>query len=405
MIIYKERNNILLRINLSKPLNITIQDEHFFMFYDFSSQAWLIKFQDEAEKKDFCSKCSDFNVHFSQHENINVTKKDEAETIENKQKPDVESDTEQSKAEILQRITKMGTQLLPKPVEKQTVNNVADFEPKIEQKETERNLALSNNLTPVSNYQLPVNNYQTPAIITHSSDPLTLLLTQNIEMKYALTQLSAKVDGISSESGNSGNSQSKLKVMELKLENLLSDFQVVNKRCEQLQLENKLLKEQLKEEVNKHENTISSQNKLIEEAKTELEAKVQKEIELKSHCAGQEAIIKDLQAKLESLQYKCDTFDEEKQQYTASIDKLNEQIIKLQLTKSLSPVTEKNIGLLIKKHMNETFESIMSSFQSNQSFEAGDVQKIVGRGIKKGTLEILQALPACLNSSQDSLLW
>ncbi|CAH0553411.1 unnamed protein product [Brassicogethes aeneus] len=446
LIIYKEKNNILTRIGLSSNFKLILQEDNFFSFHDTTHKHWMIKFDNVEDKLSFFKEASKYKIPIEDYKPVkpqNTKPPDviKPPSVSSQSSAETNSNINQNKANILSRITKMGQQILPVEKHQETSTEISDsdFEDSKTEKVTYPRKFIKKE-KPHTSHQLVISQkediYSQPVQYQPQPvqyDSFSLLLNQNMEMKYALTQLNMKLDGITNNTQN--DSQSKVKVLLLKLENVSSELEDYKLKYKKIQLENNNLKEsKISEEA------IERQNILMEELRNEADNNAMRQLkneldDFKTQVNTQNLKLKDFEdfykenkdnktvknqneeqaKKIENLQLKLKDFEDyyhknesEKAKHKITLQELNKQINDLKEKLGVLEEPQQNLNNsnindqqlnaiknLIKQCMNHTYESIAEHFNENEQYSSDQIVSTVAKGIKEGTYQIIQELPNC----------
>ncbi|CAH1154774.1 unnamed protein product [Phaedon cochleariae] len=434
IIAYKEKNNVILKTKLTSDFQFHIQKDNFSSFYDNDSNNWLIKFDNEDQKEfsNVIEKCGAQTVPSIDQDSEKINEPSAKPDLLPKQtkiaetKTDDHSDSSGSlkRSNILNRMARMGQQILPRNSVRNTSTDISDTEPEEDKNERKFTRKLKHTMPErilpkkspdIEKQIVPVSDFSvenTPSAFTPSvnSDILShYILSQNTELKMHLAQMTAKLDSFFM--GNSKTpstppdtmAQSKIKALQLKLENLeayLKDYEKKymrleikyedlgrkdNDKSEKLEEELSVLRRQLfelekqlegfeamKKSLEHCERCIDVKNKQIEDQKHELQ-------KLKELNVGSE----NQQATIDSLNK---IIDELKEKLRAS----EEHEVRIEKQK-----TEETVGLrsnTIKTNMNEMYTSILENLDRDKTYSYAEVQNTVARYLKRTTFKIIEDL-------------
>lgn len=398
MIGYKEKTNILFRAKINDKFTFYNQKDNFSTFYDSNSINWLVKFESK-DQNEFTKTLESYNVSIvnssdtlpansEKTDNLILQKPElpQKPLLLNSDKEDVVSDGSESKqrANILNRMAKMGQAILPRNDNRNTSTELSDSD--FEEKSLEKRIPhrhfkktssekpkqlntesteihsivnkyplqqLSNevqHLQPnqISNQQLLSNQvvfnpqlpnqlcspqiYQPPWVNDGYNQ---YIISQNTELKMTLAQISSKLDNVLhikktvevEEDIDKTTYLSKLKAMQLKSENLETVLQNYEKQYG-------LLKAQYDElgKTLQNSNGIDSRNKelkILENTVLELKQKLQ---EVEKKYQSEQSEVEIFQNKTKELEYIIESQREQLQNYKKldedrnTVEELNESI-------------------------------------------------------------------------------
>lgn len=479
------------------------QTDNFSSFYDCNSSNWLLKFesQDQDEFTKALEACGVNIVQPSDTYSEITTKVQKPELSEkpvfdNVNKEDLLSDSSESKqrANILNRMARMGQAILPKPEMKNTSTELSDSDfdekaherrippqqvkraatEKIKQGTTEKlqQTIQSSNLESkvMSNSNIVDNNQQYQSLSNELSNSQTFpnqlynnqivpsqvlyntqqvsnqlmnpqiipsqmyhpnwandgynqyIIAQNAELKINLAQISAKLDTAlnlkrtDDEDVDKMVLLSRLKTIKLKTENLEKALQkseesncLLRRKNEELEteLQNTSGVESKNKEIYILENTVSELKLKLQETQ-EKSQKIILEIKTwKTKAKEQEDVIEMQRNQLKEYS-KLQNENENIQELNETISSLNEtvDILKLKLkdfeeyyekTESEKKVAAqadnnnvKSFEGIVKRHMNEMYQSILDDFESTESHTYSEIQKSIARHLKTASFKIIE---------------
>ncbi|KAJ8954986.1 hypothetical protein NQ318_000417 [Aromia moschata] len=314
VIAYKEKNNILLRKKLTVHSVFIIKKDYFSTLYDNDNQNWLVKFENADDQTTFCQTIKKYGAKIIDKIEETLKNKDEIQANADKEskpelpasamevlekEPEIHSDSSgsQKRATILSRMAKMGQQILPSPLVKNTSTDMSDSElddTKDDQKVPPRKAKraghtekvtipkeeklpqavqhgyIETQMVPSQSYNFNPQNHNYPMHQPNVVSPVyynqpmqydgftNFILTQNTELKMNLSQISAKLDCVlsqgnaSSPKSEDANLKSKIKALELKSENLQNELEAYERRYSELER----MYEELKGRI--HQDTIEN---------------------------------------------------------------------------------------------------------------------------------------------------
>lgn len=472
---YKEKTNILFRVRINNTLIFYNQKDNFSTFYDNNSVNWLVKFNgmDQGEFTNILES-HDVKIVKVAENSPDITKTEKPELLQkplldHKNKDDSHSDSSDSKqrANILNRMAKMGQAILPKSGVRNTNTELSDsdFEEKLQErripprqtKRAEKNSkvmedskVISNNnhvldnqinnsqlisnqvynnqllSNQISNPQLLSNQLYNPQILpsqmyhpSWSSDGYNqYIIAQNTELKSSLAHISSKLDTVlnfkkTDEEVDKNNLLSKLKTMKLSIENLEIALQNSEKENSALRLKYKELENKVHDtcgdelknkEIDILENTIAELKLKLQESENNCNVVFLEQETLKKLLKEQEEIIEMQKVQLASIASESKNAEE----LNETIKSLNNTIEILKLKqkdfeeyfekaetekKNAAQTCQSKLKLLdevVKRHMNEMYQSILDDFQEEGSYKYLDIQKSVARNLKITSFKIIQ---------------
>lgn len=491
MICYKEKTNILFRVRISSNFTFYNQKDNFSTFYDNNSLNWLVKFESK-DQDEFIKTLESYAVKIvNATDNSEITTKNEKPELPQKplfdsiNKDDSLSDSSGSKqrANILNRMAKMGQAILPKPNIKNTSTEQSDsdFEDKTHERrvpprqkraaaeKSSKQLIMTpsnvDNVKIISSTSTSDNNYQhnsihdinngqqfsssnqivpsqqvlfnpqqlpnqiynpqiIPSQMFHSNfnDGYTqYIIAQNTELKMNLAQISSKLDTVlktnktNDEDTDKKMLLTKLKTMKLKTENLEAALQRSERSYDTLimkyeELEKKLQNTCEVDEKNKEldilENTISelklklqeSQNEskaiLTELERWQIKSKEQEDIiqmqqeQLKDHSKLEldNKYIEELHETIKTLNSKIDILKLKQKDFEIYFEKSESE---KKLSAQANNTKIKLLEDVVKRHMNEMYQSILDNFKDGESYNYSDIHKGVTKNLKLTSFKII----------------
>ncbi|XP_018580061.1 FK506-binding protein 15-like [Anoplophora glabripennis] len=376
-----------------------------------------------------------------------------------------DSSSSRKRANILSRMAKMGQQILPQDILKNASTDLSDSElddsksdhkvlPRkfkravpLEKHASKEEVLLQNNYldtqvipTQCSNASRPQSNmagsypqnvvtaYQpqmfTPVLM---NQPLPydgfqqFLMTQNMELKVNLAQISSKLDSVLNISNkgdikiDDGNLKSKIKTLELRSENLLTELERYEQMYDDLQKKCKKLEKTAESQSDKI--VIENLNKQIEDLKENLKRAEEKnsnyeklESELEKYKSDIEQHKKTVEIQTLKLKDFEEFYEENKdnKNLQQTVDTLNDTVTNLQLklkdfeehflhTESEKQKRieerEQNINTFsdnIKNHMNGMYQSILANFEEDNSYPLSQIKSHVVQNMKGTTFAIIK---------------
>lgn len=470
---YNDKRNLIFRVTLNN-LIFCNQKDNFSTFCDNDSQRWLVQFEgnDQLEfTKDLevCGAKIITNAEENQLKTSNLESQNSKPELMPKplvmaDKPDVQSDSSgsQRKADILNRMAKMGQQILPKVASKTTTSSDSDSELK-EPLTNRRNVSrkFKRNVqekpfpkeevlhVPNENQVLPIqsgtiSNYQnTPGAVAYpSSTGLDLfsnfILLQNTELKINLAQISAKLDSIvnkedsrNTETGD-GKLKSKIKALELRSENLEEALQKSESKYILLKekYDNLLMEKQKEGEMEMKENEIKKLQEIIAKLTSVCETNQKKLTDYQTTEANAEQCrtkIEEYEEIIETQKLKLKEFEElckqnkDSKELQATIDKLNAKMENLKLKQkdhdeyykhielekqNRGKINNNNLNLMgemVKRYINDMYQSVLDDFDQDETFTFKEIQGIVAKNLKDTTFKIIKECKDIFSESSNLL--
>lgn len=493
MIGYKEKTHILFKVKVNNDFTFYNQNDNFSTFYDGESINWLVKFvqNDQEEftkilesnhaKIVLVPETSPKNDEKTSENVINFPKPDlpEKPVLVNFAKDDLQSDSSGSKqrANILNRMAKMGQAILPRSEMKYTSTELSDsdidektYEKRISPRQLKReksskqtiltnlniesktetdynNQSLTNQISnaPVIPNQVLCNPQQLPnQLFNAQSMPHQIyypnwsndgynqyMIAQNTELKVNLAQISSKLDLVlnskngSNDDDDKKNLLSRLKAMKLKTENLESSLQKSEEKYSVLttkyvELERKLQNTSGVESKNKEIDILESslselQFKLqevqqkSEERKCELVTYKNNILELKEIIATQRDQLREYE-KLEKENKHLEELNDTIASQNKIVDILKlkqkdfeEYFEKAEAEKKVaaqkSNTKIKSLDEVVKKHMNEMYQSVLNNFEEDGTYKFSDIQMGVAKNLKITSFKIIED---CVNIFKEN---
>ncbi|RZC32750.1 WEB family protein [Asbolus verrucosus] len=431
VILYREKRNVIVRIKICSSFEVSLKKDDFASFYDSLKENWLIKFS----SSDDCTAVLSYIEKFG-GKVVAVTEKNEtlhqtanaSEVVTNGDNPE-----NKAKADILSRIAKMGQSILPsKNVDVDTEHNFRDADNMSIASDESQHVIPSSTTTEVM--QLPKQHILPPSTATEvmqvpkqhfqnvpntfvigqpmGYDPLNLYLaesrTQNTEIRINLSQISEKMNHIlklvDTERASDGSNdllKSKIKVLDLRVENL-------SKELKTYQDENNKLKLQINQQENvlKNEEQYQAELTLLKQQKAAQISDFERQIitytdnikDLTETVEKQKIEVEGLKAQLEQCQDKGQLEDE-------IIDlklKLKHFEENQQLDQE-NKETAANFIAVLKDSMNEMYGKIMANFDEDKNYQTSEVSSIIAQNIKSTTLKIIQNFQQIYNNESEKM--
>nr|CAI5837524.1 unnamed protein product [Callosobruchus analis] len=418
---YKEKTNIIIRIKLCETFCYYNQQNNFSSFFDSSSQNWLVKFDNNDQKQfsdvlsQYGAKVIEKTIETGKTEVDNkiikpdLLPKPEIYSTESKTTEDQQSDYSESvkRANILHRIAKMGQQVISKPLSHSSeLSDSEQEEPQIDKKTPlmRRHKKLAHSaLSPVHlNRQVAVEPQYMPTQTYYTNSPnetfSQFLIAQNAELKLQLASISAKLDNLSighnpSQYKNSDESamKSRIMILELMNENLQTALEKSEKKFEALQSS---------QENSKSTRTVLELEENIKRLTLEMENVRNHELntteELQKEIKKQENVISNQKTRIKDLEDQCEKYQQiqnSNKELEATVSSLKKELellkekINENSTKGRINVVE--VEDMVKQHMSNMFQSIISNFQEDVQYCSSDIQPKIAKELRKTTFKII----------------
>lgn len=498
---YKEKTNILFRININNSFSFYNQKDNFSTFYDSDSLNWLVKFEGN-DQEEFTKIFELYDVKIINKINSSETTTSKSLDTEkvmtapkpelpqkpvlNTNKDDSQSDSSGSKqrANILNRMAKMGHAILPKSDIKNTSTELSDSDEEktherripprqikkaaaeriskqIINSNTESNLMndkIQQQILPNEMFhsQMLPNHIYNPNIVPSQAIcnpsqlynpqliPSTMyhpnwnndglnqyIIAQNTELKLNLAQISNKLDTVLNtkktdfEEVDKNVLLSRLKTMKLKTENLESSLQNSEEQYSTLKSKYTKIEEKLQNTVG-----MESKNKEIEILEKTISALKVNLVESQEKYDSNKSEIKLLENKVKELDEIIEAQKQQLQEYenlnkeennvaelNETIEDLNKSIDILKLkqkdledyfekseaekkeTTQINNTKIKSLDEIVKRHMNDMYQSILDNFQEEGSYNFSNIQMSVAKSLKVTSFKIIQD---CVNIFKES---
>lgn len=384
-----------------------------------------------------------------------------------------DSSGSQKRANILSRMAKMGQQILPNDILKNASTDISDSEVddsksdhKVPPRKFKRAIPfekhmakeekltqhvpqsyMENQMTPMQNnnlnhpVQFPQQNvggsfpqgmmgtfppHMLSPVLVSQSMPYDgfqqYIVSQNTELKMNLAQISAKLDTVLSIGNKSdikiddGSLKSKIKTLELRSENLLTELERYEKMYDDLQRKcKKLENDSVKSENNR--SVIENLNKQIEDLKQDLKIAEEKNVSYEKLELDLEKYKSDIQQHektIEIQKLKLKDFEEfyeenkDNKNLQQTIDTLNDTVTNLKLKLKdfeehfLKTEAEKKKHLeereqtistfssKIKDTMNNMYQSILANFEENKLYSVSQIKSQVAQNLKGTTFALIK---------------
>ncbi|CAH1995568.1 unnamed protein product [Acanthoscelides obtectus] len=418
LIVYKEKTDVLIRTKLNEAFSFYKQQNNFASFYDSNSQNWLVKF-DNNDRKQFTDILAQYGakviekavesnkVQIQNDIKPDLLPKPEVCNLVSKTAEDQLSDSSESvkRANILNRIAKMGQQVISNPLgHSSELSESEPEEPESDQKippPRKQKRVPHSALSPLHvNRQVVVEPQYMPQQNYYPNDGLNhFLIAQNTELKMHLANISAKIDNLSigSNQSNYKNSEedslkSKIRTLELVNENLKTAWERSEKKCELFQRTSQDNKDSIKK-VEELEENIKRLSLELENAKKHELTVIE---DLQNEITTQEDIINNQKARIQDLEDTCEKFLQKQtntEELEATISSLKKEIElqkeKTNVNVSKSNMDEVKLANMVKQHMNNMFQSLINNFQEDTMYYSSDIQTKIAKELKKATFKII----------------
>ncbi|XP_072385719.1 uncharacterized protein [Diabrotica undecimpunctata] len=435
IIAYKHKTHTILRAKVSDQFYFQQRKDNLSSFIDNNQQNWLVKFETQEQQLEFTDllKFYGAQILLEPLNNSKDEKKVNTPVITTKPEtssnyPDSDSSDSTRKANILSRITKMGQQVVPKPVptlESDISDENESHESKTRKfrkvKKTEREEiqylpeTVSTELIQKPLLSVPQVYYSQPAY----GDLNSVLLAQNSELRCSLNQISQKLDNLSSQNiGSTSNLSSKVKVLELRTENLQTELQRYKQKCYDLEMKNTAHHSKQDEkslEISHLKETIAELSTKLLEANS----KSSNLEDFKHELEENKLIILELENVIETQKHSLEELDLLYQQSKTTnmeanllIKNLNHKIKEHEMHVQNSDLEKidlhqgnlQHINILsdlVKTSMNGMYQSILNSLDQDGADSFNDVQSVLAKNLKDTSFRIINGIKAELKSEDD----
>lgn len=379
------------------------------------------------------------------------------------EKTDVQSDSSGSRkrADILNRMAKMGQQILPQ-VSSKTTSSDSDSELKhtvsnkrVPPRKFKRNIqekpSPKEEIPQVtSENEMKILPMQTSTVSSCQNVPGTIMypsptgvdwfsnyiLAQNTEMKINLAQISAKLDTVVSKGGSKMTEPddnqlvSKVKALELRSDNLQDALQKSESRYLRLKEKyEKLIAEKQKEQhIEEKDNEIKELQATISKLTDKCEEN-QRSLNIYQNIAADleyaKIKVKEYKETIETQKLKLEEFqglckqNEECKELQTTIDKLNSTIENLKLKQKDFDTylkqnesekqnrTKKNneninhMSEVVKTYINDMYQSVLNDFDQDETFTFKEIQGILAKNLKNTTFKIIEECKDIFSESSN----
>ena len=409
MILYKEKRNVIMRAKIGAEFAISVKKDDFASFYDSAKENWLVKFSNNDDCVAVLTqveKCGGKVV--SEDTKKVVNEKPQSEKSEEDSTPE-----NKARSDILTRIAKMGQSILPSKASDTSEEVVETVDTKVS------GLSKSRDFSSVSSSSSST--ILTPANIIHSErsmptvpntvvitqpmgyDPLNVYVSENrahnSELRMNLSQISEKLNCImklvdSEKTSNKPDdvSKSKIKVLELRVENLVRELDTIQQENAKLKLERNHQNTALKREQELEtelKNLQEHKNAKIEELERQILLSESKVVELCQVSETQKTETDELRKQLASYQEESSEVPNLKQ----TILELEQKLIECELNREKQTTDEDkektaSFTSMLKEEMNGMYADIVANFNKDQNIS--EINNIIAQNIKLTTLKIIQ---------------
>lgn len=262
------------------------------------------------------------------------------------------------------------------------------------------------------------------------------IVSQNTELKMNLAQISAKLDTVlnignkSDMKTDDGSLKSKIKTLELRSENLLTELEKYEKKYDDLQRKCKKLEDDGAKNKN-NRSVIENLNELIQDLKQDLKVAEEKNSnyeKLESDLEKYKSDIQQCEKTIEIQKLKLKDFEEfyeenkDNKNLQQTIDTLNDTVTNLKLKLKdfeehfLRTEAEKKKRLEereqivntfsnnIKDHMNNMYQSILANFEENKPYSASQIKSQVAQNLKGTTFALIKEFGDIYKTEDGSIL-
>ncbi|XP_060526644.1 uncharacterized protein LOC132702177 [Cylas formicarius] len=396
-IIYKEKNNILLRRLLNETCQWHKYPNNFVSFYHNDNQFWTLSFDHTHDRDGFLGEVSKHNCPVVDKSTTVPSEPSQPQLVGNNGNSD--SELSKTKADILSRITKMGQQILPESALQQTTGTeYSDSETedlpikkpvttprKSKRSSHQEKLDVAQIVTPGS--QIAFSHPQGGAYPHPYADfgYVGYLAAQNADLKTNLAEINYKLNRVLNNGKDCGDEdvaklKSEIKILKLKIENVNSELEGCEKKCNTLREEYDRKCEEVRD--------LGDRLKWDKDEKKSEAEHLERELEIaKREIENRDEVVREQNLKLEELE----GISREHRRCRDEIQSLNDQILELRSdTKEKSDNQE--VGKVIRKSMNEAFAGIMENFREDISYSSEAIRLVVLQQLKKTTFDIVAGL-------------
>ncbi|CAG9861473.1 unnamed protein product [Phyllotreta striolata] len=441
LIAYKSKDAVVLRAKINDKFIFTLQKDGFSSFNDNTARSWLVKFE-ANDQLEFSKKLQSYGAKVvdSNKESAVISPNTPGDKPDLLPKPqnlgvgDQESDSSEKRANILNRITKLGQQTVLRSVS--TASDASDHEetaksrkhrkpkktPLEKHKIKEELQAQQDDKRAPLTTELAVNNLvQIPAnypLMVHQPDMSNYLLTQNMELKQILSTINTKLDIIGGPKEERDNNAlvSKVKALELKSDNLQATADFYKQKYEELEIKYlELIKKDNKIDDNKDsiadlEGQISALNiqlsvaneglNELQKQSDEYERSLIKLKEYESTIEQQKSKIaeleefrdqnKDLIGNKEAINSLNNMVSDLNQRLKFYEDELSKSVLEKQQFNLKQEHVVYNVSNLIKMAMNNMYQGILANFNEDVSYSYYEIKNPVAEHMKGATLKLIE---------------
>jgi uncharacterized coiled-coil protein SlyX len=433
IILYKEKRNVIMRTKIDSTFEISIKKDDFASFFDSVKDNWLIKFSSNNDFQvlmDHMEKYGGTVIMATEIKENSHTTENEKEDNEKSIAANVENGNtleNKAKADILSRIAKMGQSILPSKnadVEEQIESahiNVSTHAVEEKINESKPINTFPSALSPSHVFpQTQIQNIPSGFVIGQAVtyDPLNLYVTENrahnTEVRMSLSHISEKLNTMmklmdtekARGEPNSEMLKSKIKVLELRTENLLKELTFFQEENIKLKLQMKDQQDRLRnEEQNKADASLAKEQEKIKELETELASSKDNIMDLSKISEKQKVEVEELKNKLTSCQdiqlneiFKRDNTIEELKQKLHEFENQQHGQSSDQDNKEKSA----NFTAMLKESMNGMYGNIVASFNEGQQYQFSEISNVIAQNIKFTTLKIIQSFQQTYENLSDT---
>lgn len=393
IILYKDKQNVNARVKINESLTVCLKNDCFISFYDILKDNWLIKFSSELDLESIIMQVEKLGGIFQKEAPKPLAQPEAIKTVdilkteiesENQTEIIAELNASQAKTDILNRIAKMGQSILP--------NKITETDDNLSTSSNETR-TLENQLSPVLvHHTRPIHSTPpTTTIVGQYYDPISMLFTENrthnAEVRMNLSQISEKLNNLvkvvdgQKPSSDITELKSKLKVLQLKNENLERDLLKMHDEKRKLQ------------EVAQDKSLLDALENSRMELKLEKGKNESKVNELSDELNKSKELAEAMSKRVEALNVNAFEKDDRITQLEQKINTLEEQINTTKLPKE-SNVKDlcNNFKPILKASMNEMYHKIVYHLLSISNQPSPDFQDIIAQNVKSTTLNIMQHL-------------
>ncbi|XP_056640026.1 FK506-binding protein 15-like isoform X1 [Diorhabda sublineata] len=352
VIAYKHKTNTVLRAKINEQFYFQQRKDNFSSFYDNNKQNWLVRFDNNEQQ-------IEFSEHLKLCGGIVILEDNKPKISPKPATQDLDSDSSDSikKTNILNRITKMGQQIVPKPLEV-IESDISDEYESNKNKKFRR----------IKKIDREEETNIVPICYSSYNDLNSILISHNSEIKTSLNQIVEKLDTISVQKKECSSSlSSRLKVLELKSENLQAELKRYKQKCSDLEKKTSAdVLEKSLEESKLHEQTVETLKQSVEDLKNEYAKIEQENVDLKEKIEEYEKIEAERRKKVQE----------------------NEENVRI-------------LCRLVKEEMNEMYQSVLNEFDIEESYTLNQIQNVLIKGLKDASYRIINDIKEKIGDVKD----